>query len=83
MAKMCYIRETLRNEGITLEYCETGEMIADVLTKPLGRTLFKKFRTAIGVVDIHEGGVLESNDSGFMNNKYATWSNAEIEKTGN
>ena len=80
MAKMCYIRETLINEGITLEYCETGEMIADVLTKPLGRTLFKKFRTAMGVMDIHEGGALESGDSGFMNNADLTWNNSETLK---
>lgn len=32
-----------------LQYCPTGEMLADILTKAKGRELFEKLRDGIGI----------------------------------
>ncbi|KAF4146307.1 Reverse transcriptase (RNA-dependent DNA polymerase) [Phytophthora infestans] len=37
--KFHFIRDAIRNEGISIRYCPTTEMKADILTKPLGTTL--------------------------------------------
>ncbi|KAF4144759.1 putative polyprotein [Phytophthora infestans] len=34
--KFHFIRDAIRNEGISIRYCPTTEMKADILTKPLG-----------------------------------------------
>ena len=39
-----YVRETIQNKHIKLEYCPTKEMIADLLTKPLPRDQFETLR---------------------------------------
>ena len=44
-----FIREQIDNLQITLQYCSTEDMIADMLTKPLGKTKFQKFRDLMGV----------------------------------
>jgi len=44
-----YIRECIENGSITLEYCPTGDMTSDVLTKPLAREKFDKCRSEMGV----------------------------------
>ena len=42
------ITDLLKRKDIsTVEYCPTGEMIGDYLTKPLQGSLFRKFRNAI------------------------------------
>ena len=37
-----FIREQVTNRTIELKYCETGNMVADMLTKGLGKERFKK-----------------------------------------
>ena len=45
-----YIREAVQEGTVVLCFCPTSEMIADVLTKPLSRGQFEKFRLALGMV---------------------------------
>jgi hypothetical protein len=44
-----YIRDLVMNNEITIEYCASNDMIADIMTKPLGRILFEKFREKLRV----------------------------------
>ena len=42
-----WIKDRLTSEKIDVEYCPTGEMIADFFTKPLQGNLFRKFRDVV------------------------------------
>ena len=42
-----YVREQVERGTITVTFLATSEMIADIMTKALGETLFSKFATAI------------------------------------
>jgi hypothetical protein len=42
-----WIKDRLESEGIELEYCPTGMMLADFFTKPLQGSLFRKFRDVV------------------------------------
>ena len=44
-----FIREKVLAGEIQLKYCPTNEMVADMLTKALGRIIFEKFRREEGV----------------------------------
>lgn len=48
--KYHYVRELQQNGEIELRYCPTGEMVADMLTKPLQAVKLKLFREAAGVL---------------------------------
>ena len=50
--KYHYVRETIRDGYISLEYCPTEEMIADLLTKPLTRERFTRLREAMGLTSV-------------------------------
>lgn len=39
-----YIREMIKQEKITLKYCCTEDMLADIMTKPLSNVRFSKLR---------------------------------------
>jgi hypothetical protein len=60
------IREKLQESNFTLEYKSTQDMIADILTKPLGYTKLVKFREQLGVknLSVREGVDLQSNLEG-------------------
>jgi hypothetical protein len=45
--KFHYIREQIADREVTVDYCPTLQMIADILTKALERTLFEKFRRVL------------------------------------
>jgi len=45
--KFRFIHELVKDRIIRLKYCPTSEQIADILTKPLAATNFKKFRDKI------------------------------------
>lgn len=52
--KYHFIREQVSNHNIKLKYCQTSSMIADMLTKGLGRIQFKKLREMAGVVPLKD-----------------------------
>lgn len=45
-----FVREKVQDGTITLEYCPTQEMVADIMTKGLARTLHEKHRYDLGVL---------------------------------
>ena len=47
--KYHYIREQISNKNIVLEYCKSEDMIADILTKGLGKLKFEKLRNMLGM----------------------------------
>jgi hypothetical protein len=42
-----FVADRISSKDVKVEYCPTGEMIADYFTKPLQGTLFRKFRDFI------------------------------------
>ena len=46
-----YIREKIESKEVKLKYCPTEDMIADVFTKPLGKTKFQRFRDQMGILN--------------------------------
>ena len=42
-----FIKDRLNTENIKIEYCPTGQMIADFFTKPLQGNLFRNFRDLV------------------------------------
>ena len=49
-----FSREKVEKGDIELCYVSTLEQLADILTKPLGRGLFEKFRTMLNICDLSE-----------------------------
>ena len=49
--KYHFVQEQVRRKRYTLEYIQTKEQTADILTKNLDVTSFRKFRNKLGVVD--------------------------------
>ena len=47
-----FIRESVESGKIAVEYINTDEQLADILTKPLGRIKFKDLREKIGITKI-------------------------------
>lgn len=45
-----FIKDYIKKKIISCEYCSTENMVADILTKPLNRTKFEKFRLMLGLV---------------------------------
>ena len=52
--KFYYIREQVEKKAIQLEYWESKNMVADMLTKPLLNSRFVKLREMLGVREIIE-----------------------------
>ena len=50
--KYHYFMDMVQREVVKLQYVAMEEQIADVLTKPLARVMFKYFRENIGVLQI-------------------------------
>jgi hypothetical protein len=48
-----FIREKILSKEISLEFVPTGEQLADVFTKALGRVAFEKIRRQLGLVKIN------------------------------
>ena len=49
-----YVREQVANKKISLKYCASEDMIADMLTKGLSRTQFIKLRDMIGIYELSD-----------------------------
>jgi hypothetical protein len=45
-----YIRDMVQRGDIKLQYVNTDEQVADVLTKPLSHVKFEHFRDKLGIV---------------------------------
>jgi hypothetical protein len=45
-----FIRQTITGRDLQLVYCPTDYMVADIMTKPLGRVKFVEFRKSMGVL---------------------------------
>ena len=45
-----FIREAVRAGTIALEYCQTSQMIADILTTPLPSSQFKNLREKLRLI---------------------------------
>ena len=44
-----FVRDAIKRKIVTLYHCASAEMTADILTKPLGRVLFQKFVSYLGL----------------------------------
>ena len=52
-----FVTDRIKNKELTVEWCPTGDMIADFMTKPTQGALFKKFRDQImGVIPAQTPG---------------------------
>lgn len=49
-----YVIEQVNLNIISVKYCPTEDMIADVMTKGLSKTVFEKFRNKLGVLEIKD-----------------------------
>ena len=47
-----YVREQVDNKNISVKYCRTEDMLADVMTKGLSKVQFERFRDMLGLVKI-------------------------------
>ena len=45
-----FVREIVYNDILSISYCPTDDMIADILTKALSRFKFEKFRTLLNIL---------------------------------
>ena len=60
--KFHFVREALSNGCTELIFCPTEQMVADVLTKPLSRDRFERFRLEMGLTQCQvnlSGSVVE------------------------
>ena len=47
-----FVRERVLSNEIRVIYCPTGDMLADIMTKGIGKLSFEKLRNLLGVIDI-------------------------------
>ena len=50
--KCHFLRDCVDEGQIVIEFVETGQQLADVLTKPLGRLRFMELKKMIGMVEV-------------------------------
>jgi hypothetical protein len=55
--KYHFVRQALAEKKITLAHCGTRDMLADILTKPLGRDLFRDLKTRLWILGPPSGSV--------------------------
>lgn len=51
-----YIRSLIADGLIVLQYCNTGDQLADIFTKPLSVEKHKAMRVQLGVVELQSRG---------------------------
>jgi len=62
-----FIREKVEDKDINICYTPTSEMQADFLTKNLTRPLFEKHVKSIGLIQCHQGKVLDVKTKPSLN----------------
>ena len=65
--KYHFIRDQVKAKNVELLYCPTAEMTADILTKPLERVKFERFRSYLGLIAKNDltSGSIEMCDKSF------------------
>ena len=53
-----FVRDNVQAKRVTVHYCSTSEMLADILTKPLGRIKHERFTRALHVMSREEFKVI-------------------------
>ena len=71
-----YIREVVEKGERMLKYCPFERMLADILTKPLPKTIFEELRGLVGVKDCHSSGSAEKSFSTIMT--HVLWTDTSI-----
>lgn len=66
-----FVREHLEKQHISLTYCATGEMTADIFTKALPQSAFIKHNLNLGLVDHSAFTIQESTTTGTAIDQYA------------
>ena len=61
--KYFWVREQVELGEITMTYCPTDKMLADIMTKPLPINTFERLRSQLRIVDINE--IIEKNQNSF------------------
>ena len=61
--KYFWVREQVELGEITMTYCPTDKMLADIMTKPLPINTFERLRSQLRIVDINE--IVEKNQNSF------------------
>ena len=56
-----YLRELVNGETVKLEYCATGNQVADIFTKPLKLEQFEKLRALLGIVNLSEVSLIQES----------------------
>jgi hypothetical protein len=46
-----FVRKKMESREINIVYCNTNENMADIFTKPLGKTKYELFRCKLGVLE--------------------------------
>ena len=47
-----FVREQVDNKVVSVKYCRTEDMLADVMTKGLSKVQFERFRVMLGLIKI-------------------------------
>lgn len=55
-----YIREKIESEELTLQFCNTKNMVADIMTKGLAKDQFEKLRLELGIRETSRSVKLET-----------------------
>lgn len=53
-AQLHFVKDEIEKEVVALEYCQSREMLADGLTKPLPASVFQEHRRRMGVQEIQD-----------------------------
>ena len=48
-----FVREKVCDNIVNIQYCQTDEMLADVMTKGLSKPIFERFRERLGVKEVN------------------------------
>ena len=47
-----YVSEQVNLNTVSVKYCPTEDMLADIMTKGISKISFEKFKNKLGVIDI-------------------------------
>ena len=59
--RVFFVYDRVKSGDIKVVYCPTDKMVADFFTKPLQRSIFKKFRNSVMGHNEHDLSFIEGN----------------------